>query len=35
MMQNEILKQQNDPEMIKLLRASTVAYSKAKSGKLR
>ncbi len=35
MMQNEILKQQNDPEMIKLLRASTVAYSKAKSGEIK
>lgn len=32
---NEILKKQNDSELIKLLRASTVAYSKAKSGEIR
>jgi len=32
---NSILTKQNDPEFIKMLRASTVAYSKAKSGEIR
>lgn len=34
-MQNEILKKQNDSDLIKLLRASTVAYTKAKSGEIK
>jgi len=34
-MQNEILKNQNDSENIKLLRASTVAYTTAKNGEIK
>ncbi len=32
---NQLLNKQNDPELIKLLKASTVAYSKAKSGEIK
>lgn len=32
---NEILNKQNDSELIKLLRASTVAYTKAKNGEIK
>lgn len=34
-MMNPIIEKQNDGELIKLLRASTVAYSKAKSGEIK
>lgn len=34
-MQNEITKTQNNPELIKLLRASTVAYTKAKEWEMK
>lgn len=34
-MQNSIVSKQNDPENIKLLRASTVAYSNAKAGEIK
>lgn len=32
---NPILNKQNDPEMVKLLKASTVAYTKAKGGEIK
>jgi len=32
---NQLLNKQNDPELIKLLKASTVAYTKAKSGEIK
>lgn len=34
-MQNEIIKSQNNPELLKLLRASTVAYKKAKTWEMK
>ncbi len=34
-MMNQTINKQNDYELIKLLKASTVAYSKAKSGEIK